>query len=520
MSFKLLRLLGPSRSGGRWLTLTFLALYMLSTGGNLFISDGEVVFKTTAELVYARRIDLTPDPGLPQIVPGRDGLFFSKYGLGMPLAAVPFFRLGGLLAPIGATPAASDRILRLVTVSLNAVLGAAGVLLLFLIALPFGQRPALMVAVLYGLATPAWVYSKVFFSEPLLAACLLLATLATLRAVGRRAARRPGDAAEPLAATYLWALLAGGAAGYALLTKPMAGLALPAFGLFVALAGTASLRTRASRLACFGLGALPLVALTLWHNWYRFGSLRDNGYGAEFFSTPWFIGLYGLLASSGRGLLLYAPPTLLALAGLATLWRRDRALTLLVAGLIVPPLLLTARWWAWHGGWGWGPRLIMPYLPLLLLAAAALLSSGRGWRWAWALLVAGALVQLPGVAVDFNAYMAGLVLPSPVGRQLAAPAAAQNPDTLEATLPYLLPDDLAYYIPEYSPIVGQWRMLLRGEGLFVCLGDSGSCGLPRSLATLAAGLWLALLLASLAMLRRVLTAFNNRKLEPMLAERS
>jgi 4-amino-4-deoxy-L-arabinose transferase-like glycosyltransferase len=500
-----LRTAWSSRGGGRWLALAFVALYLLSTGGNLFISDGEVIFKTTAELVFARQLALQPDPGLPQIVAGRDGRYFSKYGLGHPLAAVPFFRVGAQLASWRGGGTAGDQLLRLTTVSMNALLSAGAVLLLYLIGRDlYGARAALMVAALYGLATPAWVYSKVYFSEPLLTLCLLLALYATLRAARGQ--------------HWLWPLLAGAAAGYAMLTKPLAGVALPVFAVYIALGGAicnlqsaiCNLRRGLLLVVAYTLGALPLIAFTLWHNWYRFGSIANNGYGAEFFSTPWYIGLYGLLWGSGRGLLWYAPPLLLALWAWGALWRARRDLALLWAALIVPPLLITARWWAWHGGWGWGPRLIVPYLPFALLAIGFLLYQGRGWRRAVALLVAGALVQLPGVAVNFNTYMAAVVLPSPVGQQLAAPAAPQQAGTMQQTLPYLLPDDLAYHVIEYSPLIGQWRMLLRGEGLFWHGLDWAALGVPARVAPLLPAFLLSLLVLSLVMLSRQLVAFNNQ----------
>jgi 4-amino-4-deoxy-L-arabinose transferase-like glycosyltransferase len=499
-------------SGGIYLALALLALYLLSTGGDLFISDGEVILKTTAALAFEGRIALVPDPGLPQIVPGRDGRFFSKYGLGQPLAAVPFFRAGLVFARLGADAAAGDKIMRLTLIGFNALAGAASALALYLAARQLAdERAALMVAALYGLATPAWPYAKIFFSEPLLTLCLLVALFAALRA-SASAGEEGGQRA------LAWALLCGLAAGYAALTKPLAGVALPAFALYL---GFAALRrgrhapaSRRSRFGAFGVqlsafaaGAAPLVALTLFHNYHRFGSIADNGYGAERFSTPFFIGLYGLLFSGGRGALWYAPPLVLGLVALPTLWRQSRALTLLVAALALPPLLISASWWAWHGGWGWGPRLIAPYIPLVLLAAAPLLGQGRGWALAWATLLLGILVQLPGVVVNFNQYMAQ-VIASPVGRQLAAPAAAQVPGTLEATLPYLLPEDLAYHIAEYSPILGQWRMLLRGEGFFVTGFDLAARGLPPPVATALTLSWLVMLLLAAALLSRRLITFK------------
>lgn len=227
-------------AGGLYLSLALLALYLLSTGGDLFISDGEVMLKTTAELAFHARIALTPDSGLPQIVPGRDGRYFSKYGLGQPLAVLPFFRAGLVLARLGASPADGDQIMRLVVVSFNALAVAASVFALYLCArLLTDERTALMLAALYGLATPAWPYAKIFFSEPLLTLCLLVATYAGMRALTPQLPLSQ-RAEEGGAWRYLaWPLLCGLAVGYAMLTKPLAGVALPAFGLLLACGASA-----------------------------------------------------------------------------------------------------------------------------------------------------------------------------------------------------------------------------------------------------------------------------------------
>ena len=51
------------------------------------------------------------------------------------------------------------------------------------------------------------------------------------------------------------------------------------------------------------------------------------------------------------------------------LWRRDRAATALLVGLMLDRALLYARWSDWAGGVSWGPRFLMPAVgPFALLA--------------------------------------------------------------------------------------------------------------------------------------------------------
>jgi len=118
-------------------------------------------------------------------------------------------------------------------------------------------------------------------------------------------------------------------------------------------------------------------------------------------------GAWGLLFSPGKGLLLYAPPVLLALLAFAPFVRRYPMEGLVIAGLSLSYVLGYSSRRGWHGGLCWGPRYLLPVLPLMLLPVGAL------WAWAadiavrrWMLRAAlglvglvGALVQLGGVAI-------------------------------------------------------------------------------------------------------------------------
>jgi len=118
-------------------------------------------------------------------------------------------------------------------------------------------------------------------------------------------------------------------------------------------------------------------ALILGESWLRRGSPFASGYtndhgiatfmpfsGRPGFSFPFLFGLFAILLSFGKGLLFYTPGLflpmrrrLLALGGAAQ--RRLLDLygywLLFVVGLV----LIYAKWWAWYGGWFWGPRFFL-----------------------------------------------------------------------------------------------------------------------------------------------------------------
>jgi hypothetical protein len=82
--------------------------------------------------------------------------------------------------------------------------------------------------------------------------------------------------------------------------------------------------------------------------------------GRPGFSYPFFLGLFSILFSFGKGLFLFAPGLLLpvrrCLAGIkGNLYPAYRLWIWFLIGLI----LVNAKWYGWHGGTFWGPRAFL-----------------------------------------------------------------------------------------------------------------------------------------------------------------
>lgn len=452
----------------------FLALagfYLLTMSGHTYSPDEETMLAVTRGILARGDVAVVVEEGAPvsALRPGRGDGRYSPYGVLPSLLAIPLQALG---APLGGDDAgARDYASRLAVTALNGLLTAAtgAVLAAWALALGAPRRWAVALALIYGLATFAWPYARTFFSEPL--AALLITASAC-------AAERAGHAPDDQAAARLL-LIAGLAAGLLLPTRIAAGIALPVIGLYVAWLGWRAWRRSgapgagALALVAFALGFLPGALLLIWYNVARFGTPLASGYASEagLFTTPFAEGLYGLLLSPGKGVLLFAPPLLLAAPGAVALWRRGRAdLVLLALGLFLSHLLLYARWGEWQGGGVWGPRFLLPVVAPLLVLGAGLWqgpAGGAGARrlWlpaAWLLVAAGFIGNLGGVLLNFGTYV-------------VAPA----------------PADKLYSLAG-SPLVGHWAMLGErwgryrapapvcrlGDGLFPT-EDPGGAALPR-----------------------------------------
>ena len=83
------------------------------------------------------------------------------------------------------------------------------------------------------------------------------------------------------------------------------------------------------------------------------------------FNHSFLAGVYGLVLSPGRGLVLYAPVVLVALWGLRRSYRRDRVSTAVAVLLVLSRIVFYAPYWGWYAGGGFGPRYVLPAVPAL-----------------------------------------------------------------------------------------------------------------------------------------------------------
>jgi hypothetical protein len=230
---------------------------------------------------------------------------------------------------------------------------------------------ALGLGIAYAFGSSAWsVSSQALWQHGPSSLLLLLTGLLAVRHAERPTASR--------------ALAFGVAAGLAVAVRLTNGLFVGPFAAWVLL------RQRRQAVALI----VPIVLLTLaamGANFLLYGHALGL-YGQTPFDTPLGPGLAGILLSPGRGLLIYFPLALLAVAGLATL-RRRQALALPwlpLAIFAVLQLLTVARFREWWGGACYGPRLLTEVQPALLLLAVPAFAVPSRWRAARVAL-AGAL---------------------------------------------------------------------------------------------------------------------------------
>lgn len=98
------------------------------------------------------------------------------------------------------------------------------------------------------------------------------------------------------------------------------------------------------------------------------------------FTTPLEEGVFGFFLSPGKSLFLYAPIVVVAIFGLRLSYLKHRRYAITVGALLVAHLAIYARYEFWSGDDAFGPRYILPFVPLLIALIAPVLALGPQWK--------------------------------------------------------------------------------------------------------------------------------------------
>ncbi len=398
------------------LLIFLLAFLLLMAGGRIAPQDEETTFRMTANFIEYGRTTITEQtftvepqayPGfLPSTqsrtllttwaVPGRDGQLYSQFMSGQAMVNLPLYLLGRLLSG-EALNLRSLMLAHWATSLFNPIVIAltGWLMAVFASRLGYSARLSAGLGLVYALGTLALPYIGTYFSEPLIAWLILLAAYAVY------AARASADVLR-------WLIVAGTALGLAVFIRERSAIMIPPFMLYVWLCQR---RVLWRGWAAFFAPLVMFGVIIGWFNWSRYGSPLTFGFSAlqhTSFTTPLLLGLYGLLISPGKGLLLYNPIAWAGLSGLVIMFRTRRREAILFVLIMLVELLFFAVYEFWTGGWNWGPRYIMPVLPLLVLAAGEWVQV-HPTRLRKSILVAlcliGFVLNLPAVLVDHSRYL-------------------------------------------------------------------------------------------------------------------
>jgi hypothetical protein len=389
--------------------VVFLIINFVSSGGHTDLWDGMVTFLITEGMALRQTAQLDPEipsitnTSIPVMINGflhwevqNNKVVTGKYfewvsmsrpiepvytsrALLLPAISVPFYFLSTLL---------SVNPVSLVAFSVNSIIIALTGLVIFCFSLDLygSRRLAFILGLIFITCTFILPYNTSLFPQPLQALCIVSGVLFLYKARHNRPSficifTRNIDAAHAKTA-YLYCGLAGLFFGLSIFASPTSGLFLPGF----VICSFIFLRHNKRLLLCFllTLGALLISAGIL--NYVRFGSISEFGYGPQYgnlsLNKGW-IGLFGLFLSPGKGLLFYFPPIVLLPLAILFSYRQNKALSFItvyvlgIAWLYFGTIDINGGSRFWSGAIAWGPRYLIPALPLIVIMLGGLIKYPR-----------------------------------------------------------------------------------------------------------------------------------------------
>lgn len=204
------------------------------------------------------------------------------------------------------------------------------------------------------------------------------------------------------------------------LFRPTTVLALP--GLFI-ICGNLKGATKVL------VGLLPGLVILGIYNSLRFGSPLETGYQqAWMVANPGLVNTFDLSqmvrqslylwGSPGKGMLFFSPILLALLLQPLLTWRENSAI---VSSVLITASLYTLFYganFAWHGSaWCWGPRYLIPLMPLLVLLLPLPNGSSLVGRLTAGLAIFSLVVQIGAVITNYKRHLLLTLLNDPVAFQ-------------------------------------------------------------------------------------------------------
>ena len=409
--------------------LFFFGLYVLTSSGSVHGTiDGTIRYAITKNIIACGSVSIPEELGCDNGVKGINGKYYSWYGIGQPLLMVPLYVIGKTLGN-------PEFVVSLFNPLISAI--TCVVIFLFCINLGYSNRTSVIVTLMYGLGTIAWSQSKGPFEHPLETA-LILFSVFLIHLHTRQT-------------SYLKLILSAASLGIAFITRvPTLLTILPVLlYLLISHISRKTLKVFFKEAIIYGLTLLPFGIFFLCYNYIRFGDVLETGYSKIFnqwgigaFSTPWYVGLCGLIFSPGKSFFLYSPITVLFIPAIRTFYKRHKGLTVAFLTLIGVYVLFNSKYYAWHGDWAWGPRYLSVITPFLIIPSGKLFESGMLKKFIHIkilvilLLAVSILIQIAAVTVNLNKYFIKNHIPS------------RN-----------IPNHI-YFDPNYSPIKEQFKFVV------------------------------------------------------------
>jgi hypothetical protein len=335
-----------------WLFIAGFCFYAAFAPMGQYPSDAANNIETARSIWHRGTTAIVPTSQLSPSQ-GRANRFYSKYGLLNALIFVPAVAAGNLTHFIFKC---DEDLATRSFLSLTNTFFAAGCLALMYLSflrLGYPERLALTCICVISCGSLILPYSKILFAETA-TAFLLLLFLAWL-SKQQESKLKNGDCVYLglLCVALVWlkianvidCLIIAGFVGFKIIKKQSG---LKPVMIFICI-------------TILSAGAM------VWFNWIRFGTFWNSGYGGESFKfdASLFESIPGLLFSPSHSIIFNAPLLICALMATVPFFKKHTQFASCIAILMLINFFFYAKWFDWKGGWGWGPRLLVPALIIM-----------------------------------------------------------------------------------------------------------------------------------------------------------
>ncbi len=413
----------------------FLIINLITSGGHTDMWDGMVTFLITESMVLKHTAQLHPEiPSIANVSEtnrvnvmlnyevGNYKVLTGKYAewLSQSTPVEPVFTSRSLLLPAIAVPfyfaafLLSMDALLLVTLFVNSVIISLTGLVIFAFALDLygSRRIALILGLIFVGCSFILPYNNSLFPQPLQALCIISGIFFLYKARHHHSSYLCQFSTRNFnrSTGYVWTILSASFFGLSIVVSPVSGLFIPAY----IICSLIYLRRNKRLLICFVVSLVILLILIAILNYIRFGSLSEFGYGSQYgafsLNREWQ-GLLGLLLSPGKGVIFYFPAIVLLPFALKLSFRHESCLSFLTMYIFAAlwlyfgTLLVNGESRSWSGAIAWGPRYLIPVLPLVAIVLGSLLKYPKSLKTKRLIHISIAILAVAGFIVNIGGIL-------------------------------------------------------------------------------------------------------------------
>jgi hypothetical protein len=349
-----------------------LSAYLLTMSGHHYSVDGMAMYQQSKTLLFKGTFEFSPPftwgKAVMKYIPWPEGLSI--------VYLIPLSLFGYMIFPndpaFRTIPTNNATLLNdpsyIYISPTNSIITALTASLLYILATKFGftRTRAMLLVIVYSFMSPAFVYQKQDFSQPLVALLVVLIVLLFLTIFNQQKQQ----------IQYGYVFIGGLCLGFLVMVRNET-------MVIVALLCICSLfyRFRHTTLRIKAITSVvlftPLLGFLIMHTFIS-NVRRDviaRALTDIFTKNPidiitLYTGALGNLISPGRGLLMFFPLALFAPYGLYRMYRqRQRQWAMIFGNIVLFHGIVFSIWPIWWGGISWGPRFFVSIVPILALLA-------------------------------------------------------------------------------------------------------------------------------------------------------